>query len=180
LESFHIQKQGEDFLVIIAHVLATQNPGPGLDELFREKVFRYSDLIVPNGADVFCFGHWHKDQGVTTIQGRHFVNIGAVSRGALRQENLERTPKVALLSFGPKVEVTEIPLDVAPPEEVFDLERKYREQREDQVIEQYVATLRTQIEVNNSASVESVVDTLDFDSKVKAMALSYLERARQA
>jgi DNA repair exonuclease SbcCD nuclease subunit len=180
LDSFHIQKGDEDWLVIVAHCLATENPAPGLDEFFREGVFRYSDLIVPGGADVFCFGHWHKDQGVRTIQGKHFVNLGSVSRGSLRQENLNRTPKVALLEFSKEAEVTPIELNVAPPEDVYDLERKSREQREDQVIEQYVATLKAQIQMDTSTSVESVVEGLNFESSVKKLALEYLERARNA
>lgn len=182
LESFHaVQKGSEDHLVVIAHVLATANPAPGLDEFFREGVFRYSDLITDNGPTVFCFGHWHKDQGVVTIDDHHFVNLGAVSRGALRQENLNRIPKVALLEFTKdSVNIRALELDVAPGAEVFDLARKTREQREDQIIDQYVSSLRAQIQMDSDVSIEDVVGGLAFDDRVKKLALDYLEKARNS
>lgn len=127
-----------------------------------------------------CFGHWHKDQGIEVLDGRWFVNQGAVSRGALVRENLERTPKVALIEIdGPDLNVTSIPLKVAPSSEVFDLARKERRDKEGEIIERFVRRLEEDAKFDPSASIEESVQGLDFAPDVRALALSYLERARE-
>lgn len=176
-----IRKQpGDTHLVAIVHALASENPPSHVDDFFGEPVFRYSDLIVEGGPDVWCFGHWHRDQGVVDIQGRRFVNQGAVSRGALIRENLQRTPKVALLEFGEEgFEVSSIPLKVAPAAEVFDIERKERLEKERRSIDQFVERLKADIAIDPSDGIEGSIQALDFAQDIKTLALGYLERARE-
>jgi len=126
-----------------------------------------------------CFGHWHKDQGAVRIGGKHFVNPGAVSRGALNKENLSRVPQVALIEVTPTgINVGMIPLSVAPATEVFDIERKERREREDEVISQFVDRLRQDVTVDAAKDVENSIQGLDFAVEVRNLALEYLDRAR--
>lgn len=173
-----LRKQEGERLIAIVHALAGPNPPAHVEEFFGEPVFRYEDLVFPDGPDVWCFGHWHKDQGIVEQGGHVFVNQGAVSRGALVRENLERTPKVALIDVTSEgASVTSIALDVLPPSEVFDLERKERRDTEDKVINQFVERLAAS-EVDPSADIEAQVTSLDFAQEVRERGLRYLELAR--
>lgn len=174
-----IQKQpGDGFLVAVVHALAAQEPPDKVKDFFNEPVFRYDHLITKNGPDVWCFAHWHRDQGVVQIGGKFFVNQGALSRGALNNENIHRIPKISRLSFGTSIEIAEIPLEVAPSEEVFDLERKERQEAEHESIDAFVSTLRADGNFDPAVSIEDNLRNLSFGSDVKQMALDYLDRAR--
>jgi Icc-related predicted phosphoesterase len=174
-----IRKRGNETLIAIVHALAGENPPASVEDFFGEPVFRYEQLIVDRGPDIFCFGHWHQDQGIVRIRDRWFVNQGAVSRGALSRENLTRTPKVALIEVDRGgIHITPHPLVVAPVAEVFDIERKARQERESKSIEQYVERIQSGIVVNEQASVEDCISRLDFARDIHQLALSYLQRAR--
>lgn len=173
------KKPGDDFLIAIVHQLAGANPPASVEDFFGEPVFRYPDLITPDGPDVWCFGHWHKDQGIIELDGKKFVNQGALSRGALIRENIERTPQATLLEVTPSGIVTvSLPMVVSPPEEVFDFERKDRQEKESLEIEQFVSTLKANVEYDATQSIEANLQALDFAREVRDLALDYLERAR--
>jgi len=174
-----IQKQPEDdYLVAVVHALASGSPPTNVEGFFKEPVFRYSDLVTPNGPDVWCFGHWHQDQGVVDIDGKHFVNQGAVSRGALVHENITRTPQVALLEFGSNIGIELLPLNVAPAEEVFDFEKKERIETENRNIDEFVEKLQEDATFDSTATIEDNIRILDFAHEVRETALTYLKRAR--
>ena len=179
-ELLAIQKQpGDDFLIAIVHALAGADPPPSVEDFFGEPVFRYPDLVTPDGPDVWCFGHWHKDQGIVEIGGKQFVNQGALSRGALIRENTERTPSATMLEVRPSGIVTvTMPMVVAPATDVFDFERKERAEAEGVEIDNFVATLRASAEYDPSLSIEANLQALDFAREVRDLALGYLERAR--
>ncbi len=173
------KKPGDTYLIAIVHALAAENPPAQVEEFFGEPVYRYGNLVYSGGPDVFCFGHWHRDQGVVELEGRHFVNQGALSRGALTKENTQRVPKVSVIdcSLGGII-VTTQPLVVAPASEVFDIERKERQEREEQIIEQFSAELDFESEVDLSQDIETTFDGLTLNEEIKALAKEYLERAR--
>lgn len=175
-----VKKQpGDSYLIAVIHALAGKNPPPNVEDFFGEPVFKYDDLIERSGPDVFVFGHWHKDQGIEQIEGRWFVNQGAVSRGALIRENLERRPKVALIeATASGITVSPIPLDVLPASEVFDIERKERQEQQGKTIDQFVQRLQEDITADLTSSVEDALSAMDFAREVRELALSYLERAR--
>jgi len=171
----------DDCLIVLVHALASKKPPANVEDFFGENVFRYEDLVYEDGPDAWCFGHWHRDQGVERIDGRYFVNVGAVSRGALIKENLSRSPKVALIEVTKKgISVSSAPLQVAPASEVFDLERKARQERESKSIELFVERINQDAQIDVSDSVEDSIGSLDFARDVRDLALEYLERARSA
>ena len=174
-----VKKKDGEYLVAVIHALAGESPPDHVQEFFGEPVFRYKDLIYEGGPDVFCFGHWHRDQGITRIDGRTFVNQGSLSRGSLVKENLTRTPKVALLEFtAAGYEVSSLPLKVAPAEEVFDVERKERQDLETQTIETFVDRIQEDLVVDESRSIADTITGLDFSKEVGQLALHYLQQAR--
>ena len=175
-----IRKQpGDDYLLVVVHAFAAENPSAMQEEFFGEAVFKYSDLISKNGPDCLMFGHWHQDQGVVQIGNTIFVNQGSVSRGALIKENLKRVPKVAVIDVTKAgISVDLMPLRVAPAEDVFDLEAKVRVESEHKDIENFVAKLRDNALQDPATVIESSVSSLDFADDVRSAALHYLEMAR--
>jgi DNA repair exonuclease SbcCD nuclease subunit len=174
------KKPGDDFLIAIVHQLAAVAPPPNVEDFFGEPVFRYQDLVTKDGPDAFCFGHWHKDQGVHEIDGKKFVNQGAVSRGALINENTQRTPKVSLIEIEPYgIHIVELPLIVAPADDVFDFDKKERAEKESESIDQFIVQLQNNVRIDLSSSIEANVEQLDFAFDVRAAALEYLVRARE-
>lgn len=180
-ELLRIQKQpGDDYLVAVVHALASEDPPPRVEEFFGEPVFRYSELVTADGPDVWCFGHWHRDQGIVEINGKRFVNQGAVSRGSLTKENTERTPKVSLVEFTPTGLFTEeLALAVAPAVDVFDMERKERAETEARSIDSFIELLQADAAFDPSRSVEANIREMDFAVEVRDLALSYLAKARE-
>lgn len=174
-----IQKQkGDTHLIAVVHTLASLKPPASVEDFWNEPVFSYESLVSRNGPDVFMFGHWHKDQGVEAVGGKYFVNQGALSRGSLVRENLERTPQVALLEFdGSDLKIQTIKLEVAPACDVFDLEKKAVQERERQDIDQFVQRLVSEGEVDPDQTIETNIQSLDFADEVRSEALKYLEMA---
>ena len=103
---FNINKGSEDYLITAAHVLASKTGGSMFE---GEDIVKYSDLTQYE-TDLWLFGHWHKDQGIANIGGgKKAVNLGSLSRGSLSQDNLDRKPKVALITLSENgLEVEEI------------------------------------------------------------------------
>jgi exonuclease SbcD len=175
------KKKGDTHLLAVVHALASKNPPTSVEDFWNEPVFSYDSLVSPNGPDVFMFGHWHKDQGIEIIGGKQFVNQGAVSRGSLVRENLERTPRVALIEIDDSgLQVTPIELSVFPASEVFDLEKKALQERERHDIDQFITRLLSEGTVDPDASIEDNVRSLDFADDVRSEALRYLEMAELA
>ena len=60
-----------------------------------EDIIGYEFLETVVGVDCWCFGHWHKDQGVTQLKnGAFVVNTGSLTRGSLHLDDLDRQPCV--------------------------------------------------------------------------------------
>lgn len=174
-----IRKKDGEVLIAIVHALAGQDPPASVEEFYGEPVFRYEDLLADEGPDIWAFGHWHQDQGIAKVGGRWFINQGAVSRGALSKENLGRTPKVAIIEVTERgVLITPHELRVAPAAEVFDLERKKRQDKESSDIEQYVARIRADLLTSQGASIDDAIGGLDFAREIHDLALAYLQEAR--
>jgi DNA repair protein SbcD/Mre11 len=172
------KKKGDTHLIAVIHTLAALKPTASIEDFWNEPVFPYESLVSRNGPDVLMFGHWHKDQGVEVVGGKYFVNQGALSRGALVRENLERIPKVALIEFdGGDLKVQTFKLDVAPAVDVFDLEKKAVQERERQDIDQFVQRLVSEGEVDPDQTIEVNIKSLDFADEVRSEALKYLEMA---
>lgn len=175
-----IQKQpGDTHLIALVHALAGENPPASVEDFFGEPVFRYPELVTENGPDVWCFGHWHKDQGIVEHSGKQFVNQGAVSRGALINENIQRTPQVTLIEADELSITTKIlPLQVAPAEDVFDFERKERSEAEGRNIDEFITKLQMDATIDPDAEIEDNIRGLDFAAEVRDTALGYLSKAR--
>lgn len=171
-----IQKGDEDFLVVAAHLLASPQGG----QMFEaEDVVRYSDL-ADLAPDVWCFGHWHKDQGVTEIApGKYIVNIGSLTRGSISQDEMARTPACASLRFGPEgIKIEVHPLEVAEPAQVFDLQGRLRTESRDMVMSAFADSIRESLQPTTHESFSQELASMDLPEEVRERAQAYLEAAR--
>ena len=141
-----VEKGDEDWLMLAYHGYASLQgvSYPG------ETTFRYSQLAqLP--VDDWYFGHWHIDQGVTLVDGKNFVNVGSLTRGALNLENITRTPKVVLASYGKTTrKLQQIKLRIEPAAHVFNMARKERTDREQLKINMFVENLRKETSQKNA------------------------------
>lgn len=177
----NIKKGDEDYLVCIAHVLASKKGGSMFE---NEDIVKYSDLEQYD-PDVWLFGHWHKDQGVTEIApGKWVVNVGSLSRGALVQDDMDRKPCAIELNFGGSgptdtpIEIIRHDLDIPDSAEIFDVQGRERAEMRESVMEDFVSTLsQTLVLDNQENTLESVVATTDVPDTVRERALRYLELA---
>ena len=169
-----IVKGDEDWLVAVVHCLASPTGGSMFE---AEDVLRYSDL-VNFAPDVWCFGHWHKNQGIQRIGEKWFVNTGSLSRGALAEDELERIPVCTVLRFTDKeLRCEERPLQVKPAAEVFNLERKARQEAQTLTMEAFVDSLQSTLKPRQEGSLLDLVRSLNIPERVKERAISYLEKA---
>jgi hypothetical protein len=174
-----VRKKDETYTVAFIHALAAMAPEEKIQSFFNERVFDYRDLVFEGCPDVYVFGHYHKDQGIVDHMGVKFVNLGAISRGALTFENLDRKPKVSLIkatSQGIFVEEHVVPHEDASA--VFDLEKKKRLDTERRSLDDFISKLRANSSQSPEDSVESRKKELDaYPADLRAMALSLLEAA---
>ncbi len=177
-----VKKQdGDTYTIAIVHALAAFAPEERIQSFFSERVFDYRDLVFDGCPDVYVFGHYHKDQGVREHLGVKFVNLGAVSRGALTFENLDRVPKVSSIlcdSRGVSVDVHEIPCEDAS--KVFDLEKKKDVDRIRKNLDDFIGKLRASSD-GPEDDLEARKDILrrsqDYPEDLRALILDTIEAA---
>lgn len=177
-----VRKRDDDvYVVAFVHALASYAPDERFSAFFGEKVFDYRDLVFEGCPDAYVFAHYHKDQGVREHLGVQFVNVGAVSRGALTFENLERAPKSTHLVFGSRgvsVDVHEIPCD--DPSVIFDLELKKRLEAERRSLEGFIADFRRSASAVQDGDVlarRAEIMSSGFPDDLKKVLLDTLEAA---
>lgn len=181
LDGLHdiVRKKDENYTVAFVHALAAMAPEERIQTFFNEPIFDYRDLVFPGCPDVYVFGHYHKDQGIVEHMGVKFVNLGAVSRGALTFENMERKPKVSLIkadSRGIFVEEHELPC--ADASAVFDLELKKRLDTERKSLNDFIGQLAANRDMASDAGVAVRKAELDkFPADLRGLALEVLEAA---
>jgi DNA repair protein SbcD/Mre11 len=176
MDRFHSIKRGsEDVLICVAHLLASKDGGSMFE---GEDIVRYSDLL-DTAPDVFCFGHWHKDQGVEELGGKQFVNLGSLTRGSLSQDEVQRIPASAIIRCSPEgVDIEVRRLRVRPAEEVFDVEGRARQIKREVDMEAFVSSIREALQPlkEGESLAEAVTSMQDVAHEIRERALSYLEQ----
>lgn len=167
-----ITKGDEDYLVVLAHVLASENGG----EMFAsEDIWRYADLMNLD-PDLWVFGHWHKNQGVVKLGKTTFVNIGSLTRGALTEDEVNRIPECAVFSFTKDgVKVDQRPLKVKPASEVFDLEGRVRQEARAMTVESFVDSVKSTLTASAQTPLLAQVRAMDLPDGVRERMIAYLE-----
>lgn len=176
-----VRKKDETYTVAFVHALAAMAPEERIQSFFHEKVFDYRDLVFDGCPDVYVFGHYHKDQGIVDHLGTKFVNLGAISRGALTFENMERKPKISLIRFDSRgAHVEEHIVPHADAFSVFDLERKKSIEQERKSLDSFIAQLRENATLPEAENVEARKKMLDqFPEDLRNLIYETLEAAEE-
>lgn len=174
-----VKKKDETYTVAFIHALASMAPEERVQSFFNERIFDYRDLVFDGCPDIYVFGHYHKDQGIVDHLGVKFVNLGAISRGALTFENLDRKPKVSLIkadSRGIHVEEHIVPHEDSS--QVFDLDRKKRLDEERKSLNDFISQLHDSASIASEASMDIRKKELDkYPEDLRELALTTLEAA---
>ena len=172
-----IKRGDEDFLMVVGHLLASPTQTTMFD---AEDVIRYDALDNYPDVDVWAFGHWHKDQGITrTPGGKLVVNTGSLTRGALSQDSLDRIPTVTVLRFDlGGATATKVIVPHAPASEVFDLVAKDKDEIQQTMIEEFVEHLSQTFTSSSQKPLRELVrDTPGIPESVRERAIHYIEKA---
>ena len=179
VEGLHdiVRKKDENITIAAVHLLAAMAPKEKIQSFFKEKIFDYRDLVFEGCPDVYVFGHYHKDQGIVEHMGVKFVNLGAVSRGALTFENLERKPKVSYIKVTPNgVNVEEIMVPHKDASEVFDLELKKRLVKERITINEFIQKYQEHKNLSSESSMQERLASLEkFPEDLRRVIMELME-----
>lgn len=113
---------------------------------------RMDPLELSGCAPIVVYGHMHGPLEPYRAGETLFVNPGALARGALTPEDVDRTPQIAVIDItaGTLRSVEYVPVEVARPgSTVFRIEAATTRRSDDEAVARFV-------EVLGSASVESV------------------------
>jgi len=135
----------EDKLIQVTHFAVC--PDGGTYDRYNEKMYSYKELAT-TPPDVFILGHIHNYYGISEIKGTHFLQHGSLMRSTTHCYNLERGINVGLIEIDPDMNITcsEIPLNIKPSAEIFDLEKKKRIEEETKRLEDYLQRLSGDVE----------------------------------
>jgi DNA repair exonuclease SbcCD nuclease subunit len=164
--------------ILMAHCYATVEGG----SYFGEPIHSYTELATLP-YEIFHFGHDHSDHGVVEIGGKHFVNIGALTRGSIAQDDANRAVKVALVTVTAPwhIQIQQVRLKHQPAHEVFDLDLHAKRQRESSEIQALVGAIAGDLAgVITSHDFKDIVGQMKLADKVRDRAIKYIEESELA
>jgi DNA repair exonuclease SbcCD nuclease subunit len=169
-------KGNEDFLICVFHSDVCEVPIFPSDKFFS---FQTLSKLDP---DLWVLGHIHKDFGVVNCEGKYFISLGAVSRGALTYDEITRTPRVGLCTITKKssvcsVEIKTIDLQVEEARAVFSFDRRDRLVKESRKIEDFIQTLLSSVNTTSEDRVGTSLDSLSLSKEVRDIINHYIEEA---
>lgn len=174
----------DDLSICILHLYSSPTGG----NLFKTKVTSYPE-ISQLGDDIFMIGHYHIDQkifkGDYMGKPQWFINVGAIARGVLTEDSMERTPKTAYMEIKMddtgqlQVESKMLKLKVRPAAEAFMVEKHQEEVQRTREAEEFVKKLREDLEnkVESMDTVDEEIKALDLDTIVLGKVQYYLQEA---
>jgi len=163
-------EDSETVNVCALHLYTTKNGG----SLFKTKLYSYKE-VAQLGDDIFILGHYHVDQGVEVLsvngKEQHFVNVGAISRGSLVEDDIGRNPKICIVTIDPdrKVSTQTVKLNVKPATEVFNIEEKKTEKERVKATEEFVDTLKLEVATDTGIDKNNIQDEIEKANVDKAV-----------
>jgi DNA repair exonuclease SbcCD nuclease subunit len=160
--------------VLMAHANIVEKPAVFPDHvLFNE---------VKSPARVILCSHYHKKQGVKEANGCLFVSPGALTRGTISIDDLNRTPALAFIEYDANMNVRCTLEDLKcalPPEEVFDLVEVEKERGSEARLKEFIETIRISQQAGGGhCKLEEIIARVKgVEEKVIKRALQALERS---
>lgn len=159
-------------------------------EIIQEHLFDAKEVAERTDIDTILYGHQHRHDGVYSIERSNgtralFSNLGSICRLSVTEEDLNKEPKVLILTINDDLErststeVFEL-TNVIPASEAYRLEEHFEDKEKSRDIQETIDKLK-QTEVT-AFSIEGVISDVEFrpdiDDGVKKAALELLEAVR--
>ena len=192
LESLTVERGDEDVLVEACHIYSAPGGNVPFRDLGDEPVFAWEDLATLP-ADVWLGGHYHKDQGVALVGGKHFVFPGSLSRGVFSWDEMDRLPRVAIVTFDyepedfsgpgpflgpPRVRTKAVLVRLAGlpvAEEIYDVRARTVDRDVSERISGFVASLTGA--TSKADPLQEILGRSDASPEVRERAADYLRQA---
>lgn len=173
---FNRENKGEKIQICVAHVNASSK----FSDLFGERVYTYQELAKTT-PDIFVFGHYHPDQGIEVHNNKHFINVGSLSRGSLKKDELSRIPNVGYIEIDDSFNINcqKIPLNVLSSDVIFDLVQKEKEDKEQEEIQSFINEMKNKLVVKENEDLVGKIKSLGFEKNIIDRTLEYFERAEK-
>jgi DNA repair exonuclease SbcCD nuclease subunit len=180
LETLKIPDKGDCISQICAMHLYTSLKG-GM--LFKERLYGYDELSEFS-PDIFVLGHYHIDQGIhQEPNGKYFVNIGSLARGALSEEDIDHNPQIGFIKITvednkPIYTLRSINLKVKPASEVFDLVKREQEDLEKEEMRLFVEKLASEAmeeSIDSTKTIDELIETMDMAKIVRDRVLYFIQ-----
>lgn len=154
------EKLGDIHIHIVHGFLTDKDLGPLIPHV-------RIDQIAHTKADLTITGHDHIGFPLTEIDGKYFVNPGAVVRLSNHPKEIARTPKVLLIEATKEgLRVEEVPLSsAAKGEEVLSREKAVAKQEKAMLLQRYKETVQQSDWETKGVDVLSIVRSLPEDDK---------------
>ena len=168
VDLINVKKKGEQYLIVGIHQCLMPK-----GQFFDEPTVNFSEVTTE--ADVVAYGHIHAPTVISRCNDILFVNPGALSRGSLHRDNLERPVNVILMRFGAKIEHAAVALNVVPAVDVFDVEKHEKSKLRDGEIAKFVDMMGRVISEGSSTDPYTVLESIKAPQEIKDLARSYLD-----
>jgi DNA repair exonuclease SbcCD nuclease subunit len=175
-----LKKKDEDYLIVACHLLARQGQTGSMFE--SEDIVGYDFLNQIPDVDCWAFGHWHKDQGITTLSnGSKVINVGSLTRGSLHLDDLDRAPCVVEIKIDSEgLSCVRHNVPIRPAQEAFKIEEAVREKEDKQRMEEIVERMKSVASSGwSELTLKERVMALKASNGAKEQALEYLERVEK-
>ncbi len=172
-----IKKEDEDYLIVACHLLARKGKTGTMFE--GEDIVGYDFLNTISDVDCWCFGHWHKDQGITKLKnGAKVVNVGSLTRGSLHLDDFDREPCVVEIQISDKgLDCIRHNVPIKPVKEAFKVESAIREKEDIKRMEDVVEQMRLVANSGwSSLTLKERVMQVNASNGAKEQAIAYLEQ----
>lgn len=166
---YHITKENADIAIHMVHgMLANQKEFPGHHTLVAD--------ILATEADITLSGHNHLGFGHLELEGKHFINPGALVRLTNHKREIERRVGVTLINLASKnIECETIYLNSAPmADEVLDRSKIEAKASLNLKLERFTQEIRQASDMekmNVKAIINEVINKLEGSPELRAEAL---------
>ena len=179
LNSVKIPPKDDLIQICVMHLYA----GPKAGMLYRERLYGYDELSALS-PDIFILGHYHVNQGIQEINGKHFINLGSISRGTSADESIEHQPQFGVIKIienegSISIQTMAMPLTVKPAAEVFDLKKREEEKKQETEIQKFVdhLTSMSSMGTDPEKDFEKVLDSMNLAKVIRDKVLHYIHEA---
>ena len=162
--------------ILVAHMMV------GNKILYPFQKLRRPERLIQEMSDfdLIVLGDYHYPFH-TELDGRHVINVGALTRQSIAKRDRSRTPQVAIYDTEAK-SVETLQLKCKPVEEIFDLSKPDGLSREDtEILNEFLKKLKEtgKLSVSFDDNLQTIMDKEETPSHIKTLVLDIVQTANE-